>query len=59
VKEVILYSQDKTTEIGRETVTSTTVSFDNINYVVSEGSENVYVRVVTGKIGKDEAAVQT
>ena len=55
VSEVILYSNDKTTEIWREPVVSTTVTFDNINYVASEGNENLYIKVVTRKIGKDSA----
>lgn len=55
VSEVILFANDKTTIIGRESVTSSTVTFDNINHVVAEGSENVYVKVVTRQIGKDKA----
>ena len=58
VSEVILYANDKTTEIARQIVTSDTVTFNNVNYVVEEGSSNVYVKVVTHKIGKDEAGSQ-
>jgi hypothetical protein len=47
-------------EIKRETVSSSnTVTFDNINYVVKEGSETVYVKVVSRKIGKDSSGVQS
>jgi hypothetical protein len=59
VKEVIIYSNDKTTEIARENVTSDTVSFTNVNYVIEEGTENIYVKVVTAKQGKDQAGNQT
>ena len=59
VSEVILVKGDKTTEIARKSVTSTTVDFNDVNYVVAEGTENVYVKLVTRKIGKDEAGTQT
>jgi len=59
VSEVIVYESDKTTEISRETVTSSTVEFENVNYVVEEGTTNLYVKVVTRKIGKDEAGNQS
>lgn len=55
VSEVVLYANDKTTEIARQIVTSDSVKFNNVNYVSEEGSSNVYVKVVTHKIGKDEA----
>ena len=59
VAEIVLYANDKTTEIARQIVTSDTVTFNNIDYVVPEGSSNIYVKVVTHKIGKDEAWTQT
>lgn len=59
VSEVVLYKNDKTTEIARQPVTSDTVAFDNVNYVVAEGNTNIYVKLVTRKIGKDSAGVQT
>ncbi|MFZ2151084.1 MAG: S-layer homology domain-containing protein [Candidatus Absconditicoccaceae bacterium] len=59
VSEVVLYANDKTTEIGREPVTTTTVTFDNIDYVATEGNTNLYAKVVSRKIGKDSAGVQT
>jgi alcohol dehydrogenase YqhD (iron-dependent ADH family) len=54
ISEVILYKNDKT-EIARQSVTSTTVSFTNLNTIVAEGSEYMYVKLVSRKIGKDEA----
>lgn len=59
VSEVVLVKGDKTTEIARKSVTTSTVSFDDVNYTVAEGSENIYVKLVTRKIGKDEAGIQT
>jgi len=58
VSEVVLYANDKVTEISRQIVTSDTVLFNNVNYVAEEGSSNIYVKVVTHKIGKDEAGSQ-
>jgi len=51
VKEVILYANDKTTEIARRTVTSDTVSFNNIDYTVAQGTEKIWVKVSTQRIG--------
>lgn len=59
VSEIVLYKNDKTTEIARKSVSSLTTTFSDINYVVAQGSENIYVKVVTRKIGKDEAGLQT
>jgi hypothetical protein len=61
VSEVIVYANDKTTEVARETVVSgvETVTFDNANFVVAEGTSNVYVKVITHKQGKDQAGQQT
>jgi len=55
VAEIVLYANDKTTEIARQIVTSDTVTFNNIDYVATEGSSNIYVKVITHKIGKDES----
>jgi len=55
VSEVVLYANDKTTEIGRKSVTSDTVTFTNINHKIAEGSENIYVKVVALAMGKDRA----
>lgn len=51
---VVLYKNDKVTEITREDVTSNVVTFDNINYSVDVGSTNVYAKVVAHKIGKEQ-----
>ncbi|EKD66657.1 MAG: hypothetical protein ACD_49C00025G0001 [uncultured bacterium (gcode 4)] len=59
VSEIIVYANDKTTELARKTVTSDTITFDNVNFTVEEGSENIYVKVVTSKQGKDQAGAQT
>jgi len=55
VSEIVLYANDKTTEIGRKSVTSGTVTFTDINHVIAEGSENIYVKVVALGMGKDKA----
>ena len=54
VAEVVIYANDKTTELARQIVTSDSVLFNNINAVIPEGTSNIYVKVVTHKIGKDE-----
>lgn len=51
VKEVILYANDKTTEIARRTVTADTVVFNNINYEVAQGTQKVWLKVATQRIG--------
>lgn len=56
VDTLILYRGDKVTEIAREAVTGATVQFRNIpNFKVAEGTESVYAKIVTRKIGKNEA----
>lgn len=55
VAEIVLYKNDKVTEIARKSVTSDVTTFNDINYVVAEGSSNVYAKLVTQKIGKDAA----
>lgn len=52
VSEVILVKGDKTTEIARKSVTTSSVEFKNLNYVVTQGTENIYVKLVTRKIDK-------
>jgi len=59
VKTIILLKSDKTTEIARRSVSSDDVFFDDINYTISEGTEKIYVKVETQKIGKDEAGSTT
>lgn len=59
VATVILYKGDKTTEVARETATAAAVTFTNIpSYVVAEGTETMYVKVITRNIGKDQAWAQ-
>ena len=53
VSELLIFANDK--EIARETVTSDVTTFENVDYVVAEWSENLYVKVITRKIGKDAA----
>jgi|GEM_PF-1757546 len=57
VSEVVLYDNDKTTEIGRKAVTGDTVTFNNLNYVVGQTTKNVYVKLVLNPYGKDELGV--
>lgn len=59
VKTVILLKSDKTTEIARKSVSSDDVFFDDVNYIVNEGTEKIYVKVETSKIGKDQAGYTT
>ncbi|MDD2565975.1 MAG: hypothetical protein PHZ26_03465, partial [Candidatus Gracilibacteria bacterium] len=59
VSEIIVYANDKTTELARKTITSDTITFDNVNFTVEEGSENIYIKVVASKQGKDQAGLQT
>lgn len=59
VEQVVLFGNDKTTVIGTESVTGPTVTFDNINYTVEEGSQNIYVKLKTRQIGKDKAGSQS
>ena len=54
IAELILYDEAGT-EIARKSVTSDSVDFTDINYVIEEGSENVYVGVKAQKLGKDQA----
>lgn len=54
VSEVILIGDDKTTELGRETVASDTVNFTDLNKEMPEGTYKVFVKVLARKIGKNE-----
>lgn len=53
VDELILYADGS--EIARESITSDVTTFSNVNYVLEEWNENIYIKVVTRKIGKDAA----
>lgn len=56
LSDVVLYKADKTTEIDREAVTAAAVTFTDIpNYIVNEGTESLYIKVVTRAIGKNKA----
>ncbi len=55
VSEIIVYKNDKVTELARKAVTTNTTVFTDINYTVEMGSERMYIKVKTQKIGKDEA----
>lgn len=62
VEEVLLIANDGVTVIDSESVSSTTVefqSFSNGGFVVEEGSENVYVKLRTAKIGKNNSGKAT
>jgi hypothetical protein len=59
VAKVMIYGPDKTTLLATESVTSDTVVFENFDYIVEEGSENLYVKVETHKYGKDEPGVES
>ncbi|MDP2670535.1 MAG: hypothetical protein Q8O99_06605 [bacterium] len=53
VSEVILYDADGA-ELDREFVSTTPVTFDNVNLNIDEGSTMVYVKVVADLIGKSQ-----
>jgi len=54
---MILYKKDKTTVIATESVTSQTVKFDNIDYVVGETAENLYLKLELNAYGKDKVGM--
>lgn len=60
VMEVVVYDDDKTTELFREVINTTNVAspleidMNNINLVIDEGSTNIYVKVVTEPIGDNQ-----
>lgn len=53
VGSVSLYKKDGSL-IASKSVTSNEVLFEDVNYAVAEGSETIYVKVVTNKVGKDQ-----
>ena len=59
VSKVLIYDQDKTTKLAEKTVTDNTVEFDNISLPVAEGSKNLYIKVLTHKIGKNLPGEET
>lgn len=52
IKEVVLLDKDMK-EVAKETVAGANVKFDNLSLNVKEGSDKIFVKVVTNKIGKD------
>jgi len=59
VSEVILYKNDKTTEIARKTVTGDSVDFTGLTETFEPGTTNIYVKVVALKMGLNEAGDQS
>lgn len=55
VESISIYANDKTTLLATETVSADSVFFENINKVISEWSENIYVKVKTRKIWLNQA----
>lgn len=58
VKEVQIYDEDMNL-IDTKVVTDDTVEFDNINYTVEQGTENIYVVVKAQPIGYGKAGSQS
>lgn len=58
VGSVALYKADGSL-IASKTVTSSSVVFEDVNYAVAEGSETIYVKAITNKIGKDQVGTGT
>lgn len=60
VSEVVIFDENEV-EIARESLTSgdDSVLFEDIDFTVEEGSENIYVKVVANRIGKDEAGIHS
>jgi hypothetical protein len=58
VKEVQIYDEDMNL-IDTKVVTDNTVEFDNINYTVEQGTENLYVVVKAQTIGYGKPGLQS
>lgn len=60
ISELILYKNDKTTEIARKVVPSgaqpVNVNFLSLNYVVPQDTSNVYLKAALQPYGKDKVA---
>lgn len=52
IKEIVLLDKDMK-EVSKETVAGADVKFDNLSLNVKEGSDKIFVKVVTNKISKD------
>lgn len=60
VESISLYAKDKTTLLYTESVSSSTVTFNNINYVVpAQGTDTIYVKVTANTIGYQEIGKQS
>jgi hypothetical protein len=58
LSELILVDQDMN-ELARKTVSGLTVTFENANVEVTEGTRNFYIKVVTNPIGQDQPGAQS
>ena len=60
VSQVVLLKSDKTTVIATKSVVpGDDVVFNNLNYEVAQGSENIYVKVIGHKFGESQAGLAT
>ncbi len=63
VDTLVLYRYNSNTqvftEIAQESVTSNIVNFDDIDYLVEEGVENIYVKAIARRIGFNYPGQQT
>ena len=59
VATMILFANDRVTEVSRRSVTGNTVEFRNLNYTVQQGSENLYVKVITHEFGKNKPGAES
>jgi hypothetical protein len=57
ISEVVVFDNNMV-EIAREVVTDAAAEFTDVDFTVEEGTENIYVKVVARKIGKNEAGTQ-
>ena len=58
LSDIILVDSDMN-ELARKSVSGTTVSFENANVVIPEGTGNYYLKVVSNEIGQDKAGEQS
>jgi len=59
VSEIAIYASDKTTKLASKSVTGNVTIFDDVNITIAEGSENLYVKVIASKMGKDQPGTQS
>lgn len=53
ISEIILYGNDQVTEVARESVNSGTVTFNNEDILLPEGTTYLYAKVVAVSMGKN------